>query len=118
MASKKENQEVVVETGGETIGQEVVVDDAANQTFSLPAARDRMLEKVKIILRNQGDESVGHEFIGINDFMMNIKREEAVEVPRYVYEHIKNTKGLKIVREGNSMREIPFNRFIVELVED
>lgn len=91
--------------------------DASDQVFSLPAVKDRLLEKVKIVIRNQGDETVGHEFIGINDFMMNIRREEETEVPRYVYEHLKNTKGLKIVRDGEKMREVSFNRFIVELIE-
>lgn len=98
--------------------EEVVPNvDASDQVFSLPAVKDRLLEKVKIVIRNQGDETVGHEFIGINDFMMNIRREEETEVPRYVYEHLKNTKGLKIVRDGEKMREVSFNRFIVELIE-
>ena len=111
MANKKENMDTNIEPA---VDNDSNNNEIAENDSSLPVVKDRMLEEVKIIIRNQGDESVGHEFIGINDFMMNIKRETPTVVPRYVYEHIKNTKGLKIVREGNSMREIPFNRFIVE----
>lgn len=118
MAKKAEPDEGIVVGDTTEVIDESLETAASDQVFSLPSVKDKMLEKVKIVIRNQSDETTGHEFVGINDFMMSIRREQVTEVPRYVYNHLKNTKGLKIVRDGEVMKEVPFNRFIVELVED